>query len=271
MRRKMATGKSRWKLKKTGIRFTQGEASFGVFDGHGGASAANFAAEHLHTNIREKLAWDDSNVQKAVRDAYLKTEEEFASRNCDDGARSGTCCVSALVFKGSLIVSNVGDCRAVVSGDGVTKTLTTDHLPSVTSEKERIVTNVSTCAQNRPHDCGHYINTQYTNKHAHFVSQGGYVDCYHGIWRIQGSFAVSRSIGDRHLKQWVIAEPDTRILPISLGPEFLILASDGLWDKVSDQEAVDVARPLPVGKAESHANYRLHDHLMEIPVNLALD
>lgn len=64
------------------------------------------------------------------------------------------------------------------------------------------------------------------------IYQGGYVDDCHGVWRIQGSLAVSRGIGDSHLKQWVISEPETRALRIEKDCEFLILASDGLWDKV---------------------------------------
>lgn len=60
------------------------------------------------------------------------------------------------------------------------------------------------------------------------------MDCCRGVWRIQGSLAVSRGIGDRHLKQWVTAEPETKILSIKPEFEFLILASDGLWDKVID-------------------------------------
>jgi len=66
-----------------------------------------------------------------------------------------------------------------------------------------------------------------------FVLQGGYVDLCRGVWRIQGSLAVSRGIGDRNLKQWVTAEPETKVIRIE--PEhhdLLILASDGLWDKV---------------------------------------
>lgn len=58
------------------------------------------------------------------------------------------------------------------------------------------------------------------------------MDLCRGVWRIQGSLAVSRGIGDRHLKQWVIAEPKTTIFGIKPEHEFLILASDGLWDKV---------------------------------------
>ena len=53
-----------------------------------------------------------------------------------------------------------------------------------------------------------------------------------GVWRIQGSLAVSRGIGDRNLKQWVIAEPETKVLKIEPQHDLLILASDGLWEKV---------------------------------------
>ena len=59
------------------------------------------------------------------------------------------------------------------------------------------------------------------------------MDCCNGVWRIQGSLAVSRGIGDRNLKEWVIAEPDTQIIEIKPDCEFLILGSDGLWDKVN--------------------------------------
>lgn len=78
--------------------------------------------------------------------------------------------------------------------------------------------------------------------------QGGYVDlCNGSVWRVQGSLAVTRGIGDAHLKQWVIAEPETRAIRIEPRHEFLILASDGLWETVSNQEAVDIALPLCVG------------------------
>jgi protein phosphatase 1L len=54
---------------------------------------------------------------------------------------------------------------------------------------------------------------------------------------------VSRGIGDTHLKQWVVADPDSRTLLVDPQCEFLLLASDGLWDKVDNQEAIDIAGP----------------------------
>lgn len=56
---------------------------------------------------------------------------------------------------------------------------------------------------------------------------------HRGAWRVHGVLSVSRSIGDAHLKDWVLAEPDTKVLPLTSDMEYLVLASDGLWDEVS--------------------------------------
>ncbi|XP_044482427.1 probable protein phosphatase 2C 25 [Mangifera indica] len=184
------------------------QAIFGIFDGHGGAKAAEFAAENLDKNIfKEVMKRDENEIKEAVKQGYLNTDSEFLKED----VHGGSCCVTALIRKGTLVVSNAGDCRAVMSRGGLAEALTSDHRPSREDEKNRIET------------------------------MGGYVDLCHGSWRVQGSLAVSRGIGDRHLKQWVIAEPETKIIRIKPEYEFLILASDGLWDKVSNQEAVDIA------------------------------
>ncbi|KAI3902435.1 hypothetical protein MKW92_045241 [Papaver armeniacum] len=166
---------------------------FGVFDGHGGAKAAEFAAENMDKYIMSEVTRrGGEEIVEAVKDGYLATDSEFLKEDL----RGGTCCVTALIRNGDLIA------------------LTSDHRPSRDDEKERI------------------------------ESKGGYVDFCHGVLRLQGSLAVSRGIGDRHLKEWVIAEPETKVLRIEPDCEFLLLASDGLWDKVSNQEAVDMARPF---------------------------
>ncbi|GER27082.1 protein phosphatase 2C family protein [Striga asiatica] len=197
-----------------GIQGDPKQAFFGIFDGHGGTKAAEFAAENLNKNILEQLnaRKDDSQIKLAIKGGYLTTDSEFLKREL----RGGTCCVTALIAKGNLVVSNAGDCRAVISRDGVAEALTSDHRPSREDERNRI------------------------------EMLGGFVEPRNGVWRVLGSLAVSRSIGDQYLKQWVTAEPETEILKLEQEHEFLLLASDGLWDKVSNQEAVDIARPLCV-------------------------
>ncbi|KAL5710140.1 protein-serine/threonine phosphatase [Ranunculus cassubicifolius] len=191
------------------------QAFFGVFDGHGGAKAAEFAAQNLHKNIMNETT-RRVEIVDAIKYGYLTTDSEFLKED----THGGSCVVTALISKGDLVVSNAGDCRAVLSRGGVAEALTSDHRPSREDEKHRI------------------------------ESQGGYVDCRHGMWRLQGSLAVSRGLGDQHLKQWVIAEPETKTIRITSDCEFLILASDGLWDKVTNQEAIDIARPLCVDSVQ---------------------
>ncbi|KAL9311014.1 putative protein phosphatase 2C 14 [Arabidopsis thaliana] len=180
---------------------------FGVYDGHGGAKAAEFVAENLHKYVVEMMENCKGKEEKveAFKAAFLRTDRDFLEK----GVVSGACCVTALIQDQEMIVSNLGDCRAVLCRAGVAEALTDDHKPGRDDEKERI------------------------------ESQGGYVDNHQGAWRVQGILAVSRSIGDAHLKKWVVAEPETKVLELEQDMEFLVLASDGLWDVVSNQEAVD--------------------------------
>ncbi|XVE69444.1 hypothetical protein DITRI_Ditri09bG0152700 [Diplodiscus trichospermus] len=190
------------------------QAFFGVFDGHGGSKAAEFAAKNLDKKAMAEVSKRCGDaIEEAIKEAYLTTDKDFLKED----AGGGTCCVTAMIHEGDLVVSNAGDCRAVLSRSGLAEALTSDHQPSRQDERDRI------------------------------EALGGYVDCRHGIWRIQGSLAVSRAIGDKHLKQWVIAEPETKMLKIKPEYEFLILASDGLWNKVTNQEAVDLVRSFCVG------------------------
>ncbi|KAL0740819.1 hypothetical protein Bca4012_082332 [Brassica carinata] len=202
----------------TNLEGDRRHAIFGVYDGHGGVNASEFAAKNLDKNVLEEVAGcnkrGESDVADAVRRGYLTTDAAFLEGK---DARGGSCCVTAMFRDGNLVVANAGDCRAVMSVGGVAEALSSDHRPSRDDERTRIETT------------------------------GGYVDTFRGVWRIQGSLAVSRGIGDAHLKKWVIAEPETKTLRIDEEHEFLILASDGLWDKVSNQEAVDIARPFCLG------------------------
>ncbi|KAJ0085947.1 hypothetical protein Patl1_07724 [Pistacia atlantica] len=136
--------------------------------------------------------------------------KELGNDGEKNGVNSGACTASVLLKNGELHVANVGDCRVVLSRKGIANSLTMDHRLNREDERLRI------------------------------ENAGGFVHNCNGVWRVQGTLAVSRSIGDLHLKQWIISEPEIRSLPLTSDCEFLIMASDGLWDKVNEQEAVDV-------------------------------
>jgi protein phosphatase 1L len=116
------------------------QSFFGIYDGHGGAKAAEFAAENLDKNIiDEVMTRDEKEIDEAVKQGYLNTDSDFLKEDL----RGGSCCVTALIRKGNLVVSNAGDCRAVLSRGGVAEALTSDHRPSREDEKIRIETLVS--------------------------------------------------------------------------------------------------------------------------------
>ncbi|TXG53480.1 hypothetical protein EZV62_022649 [Acer yangbiense] len=181
------------------------QAFFTVIDGHGGRAAADYVAENLGKNIVKELGIVGEE-EHAIRAGYMVTDTAFLSQ----GVGSGACAASVLLKAGELHVANVGDCRVVLSRNGVADSLTIDHRLSREDERLRI------------------------------ENSGGFVFCRNGVWRVQGSLAVSRAIGDMHLKEWIISEPEIKKLPLTSDCEFLIMASDGLWDKVNVQEAVDV-------------------------------
>uniref|UniRef100_A0A804P4I5 protein-serine/threonine phosphatase n=1 Tax=Zea mays TaxID=4577 RepID=A0A804P4I5_MAIZE len=65
-----------------------------------------------------------------------------------------------------------------------------------------------------------------------------------GTWRVGGVLAVSRAFGDKLLKPYVVADPEIKEEVVDSSLEFLILASDGLWDVVTNEEAVAMVKPI---------------------------
>ncbi|MDR3425809.1 PP2C family protein-serine/threonine phosphatase, partial [Silvimonas sp.] len=77
---------------------------------------------------------------------------------------------------------------------------------------------------------------------------------HYGTWRVQGVLAVSRAFGDRRLKAFVSAEPEIKTWKIEEGDDFLILASDGVWDVLSSQAAVDIVKQAIDQQSQDGAN-----------------
>ena len=111
------------------------QAFFGVFDGHGGSKAAEFAAQNLENMIEDEVEKrGEIEIVEAIKHGYLNTDSEFLKQE----QRGGACCVTAIIRSGNLVVSNAGDCRAVVCNGGAAEALTSDHRPSRQDEKLRI-------------------------------------------------------------------------------------------------------------------------------------
>jgi protein phosphatase 1L len=202
-------------------------AFYGVYDGHGGPHVAEFAAKRMHEVVRSSHL--TVPPRHLLLSAFKIVEEEWKAISDAKGHSTvGTCAIAALILSKTVHVANVGDCRAVLWSDGKASPLSVDHnAGSNEDEKTRI------------------------------TALGGRV-VYYGCWRVEGSLAVTRAIGDEHLKQYVISVPEIVTHPIQEKDEFLILASDGLWDVFTNQEACEyVASFLKYG-----ASYTKLSHLL---------
>ncbi|KAJ4887891.1 putative protein phosphatase 2C 71 [Raphanus sativus] len=186
---------------------------FGVFDGHGGAAAAEYLKRHLFSNLITHPNFI-TDTKSAIADAYNHTDSELLkSENNNHTIDAGSTASTAILVGDRLLVANVGDSRAVICRAGNAFAVSRDHKPDQSDERERI------------------------------ENAGGFV-MWAGTWRVGGILAVSRSFGDRLLKEYVIADPEIQEEKIDDSLEFLILASDGLWDVFSNEEAVAVVKEV---------------------------
>ncbi|KAG0655345.1 Protein phosphatase 2C 1 [Rhodotorula mucilaginosa] len=126
----------------------------------------------------------------------------------------------------TLYTANVGDARAVLSRKGKAVRLTYDHKGSDAKEAKRIG------------DAGGYVLNN----------------------RVNGVLAVTRSLGDSSMKEFVVGSPYTTETRLGPYDDFLIVACDGLWDVCSDQEAVDLVADC-ADDAQA-ASQKLLDHAL---------
>ncbi|SYW85422.1 uncharacterized protein UHO2_01668 [Ustilago hordei] len=274
-----------------------GQGFFGIFDGHAGKDAAEWCGQNFHQYLLKTLEFDsDKPVPDLLNATFHIVDKELASLASQKGSSSG--CTAAVAFlrledessrplkananpnvggKGNsdttasetskeaatgdglwgriskrfesadgkrteissatprrvLYTANVGDARAVLCRDGKAVRLSYDHKGSDAQEAKRIT------------DAGGFVMNS----------------------RVNGVLAVTRSLGDSAMKEFVVGSPYTTETVLGSEDSFLIIACDGadhplfgqLWDVIEDQEAVDLIKDL---QDPQEASQRLLEHAL---------
>ncbi|XP_039041606.1 probable protein phosphatase 2C 24 [Hibiscus syriacus] len=208
---------------------------FGVYDGHGCSHVAIRCKERLHELVKEELVseeeWKGAMERSFTRmdKEAIKWNESLDGANCRCELQSPECdavgstAVVAILTPDKVVVANCGDSRAVLCRNGKPVPLSSDHKPDRPDELNRI------------------------------EEAGGRVIFWDGP-RVLGVLAMSRAIGDNYLKPYVSCEPEVTVNDRRVDDEFLILASDGLWDVVSNDTACRLVRMcLRGGKCDLNA------------------
>ncbi|XP_021826413.1 probable protein phosphatase 2C 48 [Prunus avium] len=224
----------------------------GIYDGHGGSEASTYVNENLFCNLQRIAAEHRAISEHVIKKAYLATEENFLSMvkkkwlNKPQIASAGTCCLVGILCNGLLYTANVGDSRVVLgkietaTKEVIAVQLSTEHNASIESVRDELKSM-------HPYD-------------------PKIVVLRHRVWRVKGLIQVTRSLGDAYLKNAefnreplplkfrlpepflkpiLIPEPSISVLKLHPEDQFLIFASDGLWEHLSNQEAVDIVNSYP--------------------------
>lgn len=166
----------------------------------------NFLEETLADNVARELAHnDDASMETRLERAFLMTDIQSKQFGLEtSGATVALCLVSEHEHNTVIHAANVGDARVVVASEGTAHRLSFDHRADDPSEVARI------------------------------KEAGGFVLKS----RVTGILAVARSLGDHGLKDYVIARPHVRSW--NNGADCVIVACDGLFDVMTDQQVVDL-------------------------------
>lgn len=220
---------------------------FGLFDGHRGAEAAQFLQDHLqqcliaHGIDNNNNKGNSSILQDAlmnIDDAFRRQQDALWNEKMNRMNRGGNNNIGKRLYPGStalvgvldinttntstkkqtkvktLTLANIGDGRAVLCRRGRAVRLTRDHTADDEEERERIINTTTTTT----------------------VSQR------YGNWRVgSAGLQVTRSIGDADMKIEGVLTAEAEVHDVELNYNddwFVIIATDGLWDVIDDQEAV---------------------------------
>ncbi|XP_073139198.1 probable protein phosphatase 2C 60 [Henckelia pumila] len=224
----------------------------GIYDGHGGPETSRYINEHLFQHLKRFTAENQSMSVEVIRKAFQATEDGFFSVVSRQWlmkpqiAAVGSCCLVGIVCSGTLYVASLGDSRAVLgrlvkaTGEVLAIQLSEEHNASFESVRKEL--------QSLHPDDPHIVVLK------------------HNVWRVKGLIQISRSIGDFYLKKAeynreplyakfrlrepfkrpiLSAEPAITVHQLLPHDQFIVFASDGLWEHLSNQEAIDLVQNHP--------------------------
>lgn len=230
---------------------------FGVFDGTVGDFASENVKDLVVPTLLESPSWKavrqgwvnggerERLLEEAMCDLYRNVDDALLDRCARNAQHYATCTsVTVMVVGDLLVISHLGDSRVVLGKEGeagqaagsrplVGEQLTADHKPDLANERQRI------------EKCGGLVERLQSHSNKPFIRGGDFL-MRKELGEQPMQLQYSRAFGAKDLKIFGLSNiPDVKIIrlgsPAYRRCRMVILASDGLWDVLSAQEAVEVA------------------------------
>lgn len=178
---------------------------YAVFDGHAGANVSTYLKEYVPSFAQDALK-KTTSLEEAVYGIFMRIIKYIPQ---DIAMHCGSTAVIMLQQGSKIVVANCGDSRAIMDAGNDAVPITIDHKPE--REIERI------------QKAGGFVSTRPMD-----------------VPRVHGQLAVSRSIGDFYLFPSVTWKPEIFTVLASPTNTFIVMATDGIWDTVHNQEIIDI-------------------------------
>ncbi|KAI1285756.1 Protein phosphatase 1E [Halotydeus destructor] len=228
---------------------------YAVFDGHAGVDAASFAAEHLHQNLVNSRSFSEGYIEDAFKEAFAETDLSYLAKSAREGIKCGCTAVVLLIEQEA---SNE-ESKSLTDNEPSNKMAINDNEAySVTNNKsnEKQSRNVEgrkrvayfswlgdsqavLVRNGNPHEVTPPHKPDSEEERRRIEDEGGVV-VYLDTWRVNGSLAVSRAIGDPDYKPYVCSTPGVNTFKFTGEEDFAVIACDGLWDNISPEEATTI-------------------------------
>lgn len=253
---------------------------YGVFDGHTGNLASKYVASTLYEQLTSRLShlddiirnetvgWKDSvqtNVTQVLSDIhqqFLKAVDLSGHGAMDD---SGTTVTAVYVTDEAVVIASLGDSRAILSSAPIAKTQRESKAESRRRRQSNTPIEMSVIQLTKDHVASD------PSEAAMVKDLGGSVSIVNGLARVNEVLAITRSIGDAPFASVLSRVPHVISMtrqevqdmcgsekqtgssePV---PCFIVLASDGLWDMVSNQEAIDMVAQTVASYESNSTNH----------------
>lgn len=201
------------------------QSLFGIFDGHGGVDIAKKLKDEIGIRFSKLINTTTStceatiSLEGLIKFLFKKLDEDILRQFTDPNLKyestnfssMGSTCTLVLFSKEIkntlLYCANVGDTRGLIISKGGATRITYDHKPTDDFENKRI------------------------------KSSGGAI--FGG--RLFGQFSLTRAFGDAAIKKWVICEPFIKKIVITDNDKYVVIASDGIWDVITDDNCFEIS------------------------------
>ncbi|CAF1929985.1 unnamed protein product [Brassica oleracea] len=217
-----------------GLVFDTSNCTLQLFDGHNGPAAAIYTKENLLNNVLAAIPPDLNRdewvaaLPRAMVAGFVKTDKDFQER----ARKSGTTVTFVIVEGWVVSVASVGDSRCILEpAEGGVYYLSADHRLEI-NEEERDRVTASGGEVGRLNTGG--------------GTEIGPLRCW------PGGLCLSRSIGDLDVGEYIVPVPYVKQVKLSSAGGRLIISSDGVWDAISAEEALDCCRGLPPEPSAEH-------------------